>query len=204
MTLQTKDQVTAQVPTQPPGHDKYDPALKYADTRPPPFDLATNGTSSTYHMKLGPRGEAQGAARNFPQPETIWLGRDVDHDDWDTFLTQLDAAASATQTGQNADEQRAAAVVDVDAQDRQEAFNQLEAAQAGGAAAADDQQANAQGQGGTTTTTTSRRGYGIKLGENTLLGLSLPPYSNGFGIRIGGGLLGVSTGEAEDAGNKTQ
>ncbi|CEJ94678.1 hypothetical protein VHEMI10195 [[Torrubiella] hemipterigena] len=51
-----------------------------------------------------------------------------------------------------------------------------------------------------TKATTQHQGYGIKLGNNSFLGLSLPPHSNGYGIRIGGVLLGVSTSAApEDA-----
>lgn len=49
------------------------------------------------------------------------------------------------------------------------------------------------------STAATHQGYGIKLGSNSFLGISLPPNSNGYGIRIGGVLLGVSTTSPEDA-----
>jgi hypothetical protein len=122
---------------------------------------------------------------NFPTPEGAWLNRDVQQRDWDTFVGQLHRPAAEKET----EAQRRRRIDYVISEWNDEFFAprgcRIEA-QAGPSLQIQTEQAAGETAAGRSKT----KGWGIDIG-NSFIGIALPPDSGGFGLRIGGGLLGV-------------
>ncbi len=130
-----------------------------------------------------------GVSLRFPTPEHLWMSRDVDHEDWSVFSEQLGlksaAADSATPTGES------------DAA-RQRRINYV----------VDEWNAEFFKPRGLVVTPVfhegkperkDTKGFGFKAG-NAFVGLSLPPHSDGFGLRLPGGiLLGVANTKEKES-----
>ncbi|KAK0702135.1 hypothetical protein B0H67DRAFT_687943 [Lasiosphaeris hirsuta] len=172
---------------------------------PPPYtesseDVLTMSTAMTYIVKRPARGPAPadivehtlplfspGASLHFPTPETLWISRDVEHEDWSVFLEQL----GLRETTDESDAARQSRVDHVVGEWNARFFKprglRIKPAFDEGPGESD--------RGAT-------EGLGFKVG-NSFVGISLPPHSNGFGLRLPGGiLLGVAVGKNKEEGGK--
>lgn len=161
------------------------------------------------HLQFGSdANSAVAATLQFPKPEHVWMSRDVDVADWSTFMNQL-TSSSATpppQAKENHDEDhdsiRRAHVITIMTEWNKgffaprglkvlPLFGDDETAAGAGSDGLDETNkvSAAAGDGNSK----SSRGFGFNLGKNSRFGVSLPPNSNGYGIRVGGVLLGVTT-----------
>ena len=175
-------------------------AASYFQMRPAPT-AAQAGECATHTFNIAPGTQA--SAIRYPKPENLWMSRDVDREDWSTFLSYL------IPREQNS---RANSVRDNKIQDdgtlpfqetelaRRRRINHLvsewndEFFQPRGlkvkpefepAQPATKTEAPPQGF------TMGKHGMGLGIGSS-LVGVALPPNSSGFGLRLGNVLLGVT------------
>ncbi|KAH8882989.1 hypothetical protein GQ53DRAFT_753276 [Thozetella sp. PMI_491] len=163
------------------------------DAPPPPYTpqdvLATGPTSpasayiQTRPVQGNPRTEliehklpliAADSKLPFPEPEQAWLGRDVTHHDWDTFVSQLGPIPHGDDTteAKSSFQTRAKGIV---GEWNDGFFNprglNVEPVFAGAS---------------------ESKGFGFKLG-NSFVGVSLGENAHGVGLKLPGVLVGISS-----------
>lgn len=150
-----------------------------ASRAPLPFSPPSEILNYTLDCSLNPAP--------FPSPENAWLARDINHQDWNSFLAQL-SSDSKWSTDENS--QRAANVV---AEWNDKFFGPRhcrvditimpQQGGNGGAAGAEE---------------TKFEGLGFKVG-NSFIGVSTGKDVAGIGLKLPGVLLGVATGSGKEA-----
>ena len=182
-------------------------AASYLSTRPAPTTRA--GRTVVHNFVITPGTAA--SALQFPKPEQVWMSRDVDREDWKTFLNYLIPKrpvrnASAFQGDFNiqdgAESQNSGVIQETEAA-RRRRINHLVAEwndeffQPRGLkvqpqfdpADAPIAESSKQGSG----FISGKEGFGFKVGGSLVgIGLSVPSNSSSFGIRLGNVVLGVS------------
>ncbi|KAH8881830.1 hypothetical protein GQ53DRAFT_466887 [Thozetella sp. PMI_491] len=147
-------------------------AMAYITCRPPPaksptdtivFNLPVTATTTTVR---------------FPEPELVWMHRDVDKRDWNTFIKQLGLQSGPAES----DGARRRRIDYVVREWNDEFFK--------------PRGLRVQPSFGDGTEVNPNKGFGFKAG-NSFVGFA--PHSSGFGLRLPGGmLLGVATGKSDD------
>lgn len=145
--------------------------VKHPARGPPPADIVE------YDLPLF----STGTPLRFPTPEHVWTSRDVDHEDWSAFSEQLglrDTADEDPDLARPAGESDAA---------RRRRINYV----------VDEWNAEFFRPRGLRVhpvfdegmpAESDAKGFGFKAG-NSFVGVSLPPHSNGYGLRLPGGIL---------------